>query len=745
MTKREIASKCLQIRDMINSNQYLKAMEEIEHLDFSLIPSIRDIYDYADIFMKAERLDIAKELYYTVYRRRSTRQSLRRLLMLVIRMDDLEEARELLLAYEIICGESVDTYEMKYRLAKAEGRSRTYLIEILEELNSQEYTEEWGYQLATLYEMEGMREKCIDECEKLKLWFGYGNIIDKADELRERCMSPYWEKPEERDIPEPIRPDYSSLYTNVTPVATVKVKEITGNEMDEPEEPVKKDVIYDDSIIGDISRSLAQRELEAERRIKEESSEEPEEVAEEVTEEPEEATEEVVEEPEEEATEEVTEEPEEEATEEVTEEPEEEAIEEVEEVAEEPEEVAEEPVEEPADEQNIFATDSENPFEFDLPEEKKSDVIVDESVAIEEEEPEEKKKPKKGFLSKFVNLFKVDLDEEDDEEDSEEDIEDTRRVETLEDVAIESEEQPTEEPEEEDTPVEDAKPEVNGVEMHKTGKVPVIENEIEAERMPVRHNPVVFGENNEAGRMKTIDDNKSQRELDTYKQQSTAEIDVQAILAGEVQGVMDSAKKSQKKRKDNIESLDDTLSKIGNTGKVESLDATLDLEKKMREKGLRMEAPKPAVPENVPEEISENGIIYRTLKNTIYKFRSEDKTIHFALAGGGEGISLAVAKRLFKEMRKLNYFTEAKYLGKVDGEKIDTIDLMEWAEKFIGGCMYINNAPSMSVQGIANLIKMMDSYNRQIVVILAGDDKEIEDFLVTNKELETRITYKVKL
>ena len=103
MTKREIASKCLQIRDMINSNQYLKAMEEIEHLDFSLIPSIRDIYDYADIFMKAERLDIAKELYYTVYRRRSTRQSLRRLLMLVIRMDDLEEARELLLAYEIIC------------------------------------------------------------------------------------------------------------------------------------------------------------------------------------------------------------------------------------------------------------------------------------------------------------------------------------------------------------------------------------------------------------------------------------------------------------------------------------------------------------------------------------------------------------------------------------------------------------------------------------------------------------------
>lgn len=49
-------------------------------------------------------------------------------------MGDLEEAKELYQAYEIVSGMTLDTYELKYRLAKAEGASYETLIEILEEL-----------------------------------------------------------------------------------------------------------------------------------------------------------------------------------------------------------------------------------------------------------------------------------------------------------------------------------------------------------------------------------------------------------------------------------------------------------------------------------------------------------------------------------------------------------------------------------------------------------------------------------
>ena len=120
MGKYNSAVRCAQIRELIEENQYLEAMEEIEEMDFEKIPSIADIYLFADIFLKAEKLDVAKELYYTVYRRTASRPALYRLLMLVIQMGDIEEAKDLYLAYEIVAGMTLDTYELRYRLAKAE-------------------------------------------------------------------------------------------------------------------------------------------------------------------------------------------------------------------------------------------------------------------------------------------------------------------------------------------------------------------------------------------------------------------------------------------------------------------------------------------------------------------------------------------------------------------------------------------------------------------------------------------------
>ena len=182
MGKYDTAVRCAQIRNLIEEKQYLTAMEEIEEIEFTQIPSIADLYLFADIFLRAEKLDVAKELYYTVYRRTASRPALYRLLMLVIRMGDIEEAKDLYLAYEIIAGVTLDTYELRYRLAKAEGEPRSRLIEILEQLKKDEYTEEWGFQLAKLYELEGMREECIRECEDLERWFGTGTIVNKARE-----------------------------------------------------------------------------------------------------------------------------------------------------------------------------------------------------------------------------------------------------------------------------------------------------------------------------------------------------------------------------------------------------------------------------------------------------------------------------------------------------------------------------------------------------------------------------------
>lgn len=627
MGRYDSSVRCAQIRELIEEKQYLEAMEEIEELRFEEVPTITDLYLFANLFLKAEKMDIAKELYYTVYHRTSSRPALYRLLMLTIRMGDLEEAKELYQAYEIVSGMTLDTYELKYRLAKAEGASYETLIEILEELKKNEYTEEWGYQLARLYELQGRREDCIAECEDLMLWFGSGKIVEKAKELRENCLNPLWQKPNWEEIPEPEEPEDEEEVK--VAYAPAQVMDIASNEEPQSEPEVQP------AVLGDYGMTR-----------------EPAEEVEEVEEEPdtetevEEATEKPVEEPE---AEELVEEPvEETVTEEVEEEPVEETV---------AEEATEKPVEEPEVEETIS-------------EENEDDSEKTEGESDKEEAEEADHPKKKGFLNRLINYFKVDLDTFDDEDD--------------------------------------------------------------------------FPE-----------------ELDTDKQETTEELDAKAIVAKEAQEIMETATAREEAEDDEmeekdepkletavkkqtttqLESLEDQLEEMKEKRKVINLEDTMNLDK------IRIKShPLSGRPMEVEacEDVSVNGITYCTLKTAIKKMPQEERTIHFALTGAAPGISLAVAKKLFKELKKNQYF-EAKNIGKIQAEKLDEVDLEEWIEKFIGGCMYIENAPALSEESVEKIREMIAKYGKQIVIVLEGDYEKMDDFLGHHRNLEKQICYKIRL
>lgn len=632
MGRYDSSVRCAQIRELIEEKQYLEAMEEIEELRFEEVPTITDLYLFANLFLKAEKMDIAKELYYTVYHRTSSRPALYRLLMLTIRMGDLEEAKELYQAYEIVSGMTLDTYELKYRLAKAEGASYETLIEILEELKKNEYTEEWGYQLARLYELQGRREDCIAECEDLMLWFGSGKIVEKAKELRENCLNPLWQKPNWEEIPEPEEPEDEEEVK--VAYAPAQVMDIASNEEPQPEPEVQP------AVLGDYGMTR-------------EPAEEP--VAEEV--------EEVEEEPDtetevEEATEKPVEEPE---AEELVEEPVEETV---------TEEVEEEPVEETVAEEATEKPVEENEVEETISEENEDDSEKTEGESDKEEAEEADHPKKKGFLNRLINYFKVDLDTFDDEDD--------------------------------------------------------------------------FPE-----------------ELDTDKQETTEELDAKAIVAKEAQEIMETATAREEAEDDEmeekdepkletavkkqtttqLESLEDQLEEMKEKRKVINLEDTMNLDK------IRIKShPLSGRPMEVEacEDVSVNGITYCTLKTAIKKMPQEERTIHFALTGAAPGISLAVAKKLFKELKKNQYF-EAKNIGKIQAEKLDEVDLEEWIEKFIGGCMYIENAPALSEESVEKIREMIAKYGKQIVIVLEGDYEKMDDFLGHHRNLEKQICYKIRL
>jgi len=632
MGRYDSSVRCAQIRELIKEKQYLEAMEEIEELRFEEVPTITDLYLFANLFLKAEKMDIAKELYYTVYHRTSSRPALYRLLMLTIRMGDLEEAKELYQAYEIVSGMTLDTYELKYRLAKAEGASYETLIEILEELKKNEYTEEWGYQLARLYELQGRREDCIAECEDLMLWFGSGKIVEKAKELRENCLNPLWQKPNWEEIPEPEEPEDEEEVK--VAYAPAQVMDIASNEEPQSEPEVQPAVLGDYGMTREPAEEPVAEEVE---EVEEEPDTETE---------VEEATEKPVEEPE---AEELVEEPvEETVTEEVEEEPVEETV---------AEEATEKPVEEPEVEETIS-------------EENEDDSEKTEGESDKEEAEEADHPKKKGFLNRLINYFKVDLDTFDDEDD--------------------------------------------------------------------------FPE-----------------ELDTDKQETTEELDAKAIVAKEAQEIMETAiareeaEDDEMEEKDEpkletavkkqtttqLESLEDQLEEMKEKRKVINLEDTMNLDK------IRIKShPLSGRPMEVEacEDVSVNGITYCTLKTAIKKMPQEERTIHFALTGAAPGISLAVAKKLFKELKKNQYF-EAKNIGKIQAEKLDEVDLEEWIEKFIGGCMYIENAPALSEESVEKIREIIAKYGKQIVIVLEGDYEKMDDFLGHHRNLEKQICYKIRL
>ena len=641
MGRYDSSVRCAQIRELIEEKQYLEAMEEIEELRFEEVPTITDLYLFADLFLKAEKMDIAKKLYYTVYRRTSSRPALYRLLMLTIRMGDLEESRELYQAYEIISGMTLDTYELKYRLAKAEGASYEDLIEILEELKKNEYTEEWGYQLARLYELQGRREDCIAECDDLVLWFGSGKIVQKAVELKKRCLDPYWKKPDWENIPEPEVPEEEPEEEEVkVAYAPAQVMDI-GTEQPAEEEPVEEQPVEEQLAEEEQQPLIVEETLEEQQPIEEETPEEQQ------------------------------------------------PIEEEPQQPESVQEVTEEAVEEPAEPQE---TDEVQPVEEEPAEEEPAEEEPAEEEPAEEQPAGEQPK-KKGFFNRLIDYFKVDLDMFDEDE------------------AFAEDEEEEDLPEEADEDVSCSEPE---------------EKETESDH--------------------------------TENHESVEEMDAKAMVAREAQEIMETAaakaetvtEKPQLSKQEaavgrqattQIESLEDQLEEMKGKRKVINLEDTMNLDK-IRIKSHPLSGRPIEV--DVCEDVSVNAITYCTLKSAIKKMPQEERTIHFALAGAAPGISLAVAKKLFKELKKNQYF-EAKNIGKIQAEKMDEVDLEEWIEKFIGGCMYIENAPALSEDSIGKIREIMEKYGKKIVIVLEGDYEKLDDFLGHHRNLEKQICYKIRL
>ena len=185
MRQYEIAIRIAQVHHLAEERKYKKALTVIQTLDMRQVRNISDLKVFAEVYTRTEQFEAAKATYLRIYKKSRTRRILYRLIYLAIRTNELDDAESYYKEFVRMNPNNRDALILRYRIDKAAGVPISQLIDTLKSLKEEEYIEEWAYELAKLYQQAGRCEECAEECEDIKLWFGQGEIVERAKLLLE--------------------------------------------------------------------------------------------------------------------------------------------------------------------------------------------------------------------------------------------------------------------------------------------------------------------------------------------------------------------------------------------------------------------------------------------------------------------------------------------------------------------------------------------------------------------------------
>lgn len=185
MDKYEYKLKLDEIKNLMAKKQYTEAAEIADSINWRKVRNVNALMKAGDIYAQIGRYDEAKEILLMAYDRSPIgRMIIYKLAEIAIKTKEFDEAQEYYDEFVEIAPHDNLKYILRYEMNKAKGAGLDVLIQILEELKEQEYTEKWAFELAYLYHQAGLSEECINACDELILWFGDGPYVEKALELK---------------------------------------------------------------------------------------------------------------------------------------------------------------------------------------------------------------------------------------------------------------------------------------------------------------------------------------------------------------------------------------------------------------------------------------------------------------------------------------------------------------------------------------------------------------------------------
>ena len=211
LDKEEFRVKLGQINKLVETQDYKGAMQIVDSIDWRRVKNVRTLCVVGEIYAANKRYEESKEIFLLAYHRAPIGKNiLYRLIEVSLKMGQISEATEFFDEYREVAGSDNSQYILKYKIARAKNASLNEQIRILEEYKEKEFTERWSYELAKLYYKAGDKQKCLDLCNEMVLWFNDGNYVMKALDLKQRMgvlTGEEKEKYEQQFIPKLIPPE----------------------------------------------------------------------------------------------------------------------------------------------------------------------------------------------------------------------------------------------------------------------------------------------------------------------------------------------------------------------------------------------------------------------------------------------------------------------------------------------------------------------------------------------------------
>lgn len=185
MDKYEFNIKVEQIKKLVGKNDYETAMKIADTIDWRRVRNTNLLSMVAMVYEKNEDYQEAKEILLQAFERAPIgKRLLYKLAELAVKEGNIDEAEAYYKEFGDLASDDPRQQLLRYMILKAKGAPAQQLIHSLESYTSVELDEKWLYELAELYSLAGVPDRCVETCDRIMLMFGLGKYVDKAMDLK---------------------------------------------------------------------------------------------------------------------------------------------------------------------------------------------------------------------------------------------------------------------------------------------------------------------------------------------------------------------------------------------------------------------------------------------------------------------------------------------------------------------------------------------------------------------------------